>query len=245
VRVLLVGAVPRSSSDILEAIRGVRADAILRLVTASAGRQHLRDDSTWDLLLIGHLSGDAAAFQLLAEARAARPAIPIVLLSSSDRKADVLRALDLGAVGFVPADSSQSTLVAALRLVLGGGIYVPPGIMRRSGSRMDTASAALDRSWDGRLHDAPALSATPDRSLASFGLTPRQTDVLFLLLQGQTNKQIARELNLSVETVKEHVAAVLRTLNVNSRAQAVLAVNPLHSAIWDWRARRDGLRPKP
>jgi DNA-binding NarL/FixJ family response regulator len=242
VRVLLVGAVPRLSPDILAAIREVRSDATLLLVTAAAGRQRLRDDATWDLLLIGHLSGDAAALELVAEARAARPAIPVVLLSSSNRKADVLRALDLGAVGFVPADSRRATLVAALRLVLGGGIYVPPGIMRGG---LDTASAASGLSWDSRLHDAPAISTAPDRSPASFGLTPRQTDVLFLLLQGQTNKQIARELNLSVETVKEHVAAVLRTLNVNSRAQAVLAVNPLHSAIWDWRTRREGLRSKP
>ena len=57
------------------------------------------------------------------------------------------------------------------------------------------------------------------------GLTPRQTDVLELLLQGQSNKLIARALNLSVETIKDHVAAVLRTLNVSSRTQAVLAVS--------------------
>jgi DNA-binding NarL/FixJ family response regulator len=63
--------------------------------------------------------------------------------------------------------------------------------------------------------------------LASLGLTPRQTDVLALLLQGKPNKLIARDLNLSVETVKDHVAAVLRTLNVSSRTQAVLAVSQM------------------
>ena len=240
--VLLVGAVPRLSSDLLNAVREVRSDASVLLVTAAAGRQCLREDSTWRLLLIGHMEGDAAAFQFLAEAHAARPAMPIVLLSSSDRKVDVLRALDLGAVGFVPADSDRATLIAALQLVLDGGIFVPPEVMR--GTRVDTTFAAPDSAWDGRLHDAPGISATPDRSPASFGLTRRQTDVLFLLLQGQTNKQIARELNLSVETVKEHVAAVLRTLNVSSRAQAVVAVNPLHSASWDWRTRRDEIRSK-
>ena len=62
---------------------------------------------------------------------------------------------------------------------------------------------------------------------SSFGLTPRQTDVLELLLQGQSNKLIARSLNLSVETIKDHVTAVLRTLNVNSRTQAVLAVSQM------------------
>jgi DNA-binding NarL/FixJ family response regulator len=64
-------------------------------------------------------------------------------------------------------------------------------------------------------------------TLDKIGLTPRQTDVLALLMQGQPNKLIARELNLSVETVKDHVAAVLRALNVSSRTQAVLAVSQM------------------
>ena len=63
--------------------------------------------------------------------------------------------------------------------------------------------------------------------MADLGLTPRQTDVLALLLKGYSNKLIARELKLSVETVKDHVAAVLRTLGVNSRTQAVLAVSQM------------------
>jgi DNA-binding NarL/FixJ family response regulator len=63
--------------------------------------------------------------------------------------------------------------------------------------------------------------------LDSLGLTPRQTEVLGLLLQGKPNKLIARDLNLSVETVKDHVAAVLRALNVSSRTQAVLAVSQM------------------
>ena len=156
---------------------------------------------------------------------------------TSVRKADVLSALDQGAVGFIPADVGREDLAEAIRLIAGGGVYVPPSVMRADGGRQEPGPALFDAGWDGQWHDAPRRSASSERSPASFGLTPRQTDVLFLLLQGQTNKQIARELKLSVETVKEHVAAVLRTLNVNSRAQAVLAVNPLHSGIWDWRAR--------
>jgi len=68
VSVLLVGAVPRLSSDLLDAVREVRSDASVLLVTAAAGRQRLREASTWRLLLIGHVEGDAAAFQFLAEA---------------------------------------------------------------------------------------------------------------------------------------------------------------------------------
>ncbi|HRI17818.1 MAG TPA: LuxR C-terminal-related transcriptional regulator, partial [Burkholderiaceae bacterium] len=72
-----------------------------------------------------------------------------------------------------------------------------------------------------------AAEAPAPSTLAAIGLTPRQTDVLGLLLQGKPNKLIARELNLSVETVKDHVAAVLRALNVTSRTQAVLAVGQM------------------
>ena len=72
---------------------------------------------------------------------------------------------------------------------------------------------------------AAAHSASGDGRRSS--LTPRQTDVLALLLQGMPNKLIARELNLSVETVKDHVAAVLRALGVSSRTQAVLAVSQM------------------
>jgi DNA-binding NarL/FixJ family response regulator len=73
--------------------------------------------------------------------------------------------------------------------------------------------------------------------LADLGLTPRQTEVLGLLLKGHPNKLIARELSLSVETVKDHVAAVLRTLGVSSRTQAVLAVSQMSSqgGIASWR----------
>jgi DNA-binding NarL/FixJ family response regulator len=73
----------------------------------------------------------------------------------------------------------------------------------------------------------PAPGAGPGAALHGLGLTPRQCDVLALLLKGLPNKLIARELNLSVDTVKDHVAAVLRALNVNSRTQAVLRVSQM------------------
>ena len=79
-------------------------------------------------------------------------------------------------------------------------------------------------------------------SLESIGLTPRQTEVLALLLQGLPNKLIARQLNVSVETVKDHVAAVLRALNVSSRTQAVLAVSQMTQGQGGFTAVRPPLR---
>jgi DNA-binding NarL/FixJ family response regulator len=106
-------------------------------------------------------------------------------------------------------------LADALRLVIAGGIFVP------------TMSVNPARDAD---EPAPAPAAAANDSLPSFeelGITPRQSDVLTLLLQGKSNKDIARRLGLSVETVKDHVQAVLRALGVSSRTQAVLAVGQM------------------
>jgi DNA-binding NarL/FixJ family response regulator len=153
--------------------------------------------------------------------------MPVVVISASDRTSDVIRAIDLGAMGFVPKRSTNDTLFEALSMVMSGGIYVPPMNMGddTSGTDLyvDTSPGAL-RSVRQHAVDDGFQTHAP---LESLGLTPRQTEVLGLLLQGKPNKLIARDLQLSVETVKDHVAAVLRTLNVSSRTQAVLAVGQM------------------
>jgi DNA-binding NarL/FixJ family response regulator len=105
-----------------------------------------------------------------------------------------------------------------------GGIYVPQMTMIEGGEAPPEGANATQLPHPDRR--APAA---PRAALAAFRLTPRQTDVLGLLLRGLSNKLIARELDLSVETVKDHVAAVLRALGVNSRTQAVLAVSQMSS----------------
>jgi DNA-binding NarL/FixJ family response regulator len=144
----------------------------------------------------------------------------VVVISASDRASDVIQAIDLGAMGFVPKRASNDTLVDALRLVMAGGIYVPAmhlGSQAGPGSR--SASAAIP------VAETVTYQVTP--SFEELGLTPRQADVLTQLLQGKPNKEIARRLGLSVETVKDHVQAVLRALGVSSRTQAVLAVSQM------------------
>ena len=244
-RALLVGETPLSLVGVVDVIRAFdRHSAVAAVPSAAMARARVLDEPSWDLILLDPCVPDGEAFQLMAELRSLQPDVPVVLVSPSVRKADVLHALDQGAVGFIPADSGREALAEAVRQIAGGGVYVPPSILRANGERSEAGPASIDFGWDGHWNDAPRPALGPERSPASFGLTPRQTDVLFLLLQGQTNKQIARELKLSVETVKEHVAAVLRALNVNSRAQAVLAVNPLRSGIGEWRARREAVGHK-
>lgn len=195
--------------------------------TARQARELLISDPDFDLVLLDLQLGDADGFDVLTEFRAAYPALPVVVVSASDRSSDVIRSIDLGAMGFVPKRASNATLFEALRLVMSGGIYVPPmaiGFERADGTH------GVDRELDklNQVRDsAQASRFQMPVELGAMGLTPRQNEVLGLLLQGKPNKLIARDLNLSVETVKDHVAAVLRALKVSSRTQAVLAVSQM------------------
>ena len=248
-----------------------------------------------DLVLLDLMLGRAVdGFALLADLRQLHPGLPVVVVSAVDQLSDMVRVIDMGAMGFVPKCASAPELFEALSLVLAGGVYIPPALLQlahgpgrnlaEAAAAADSATAAqaelaLQRQRAGQLaraatqalgnaglhdgavlrpmagepgatasfaaepaaassyaagpaaiapatgHQAPGQPALQERAwLAAMGLTPRQSDVLALLLKGLPNKLIARELNLSVDTVKDHVAAVLRALGVNSRTQAVVAV---------------------
>ena len=192
--------------------------------TASAAREVLAADSCFDIVLLDLQLGHGSGFELLEELRSTYPALSVVVISSSDSNDDVSRAIYLGATGFILKRASDEILFDALSLVMAGGIYVPPIVMASD------PPAAVGRrdshGWGLRTDRFQSGNASFTRSFAAaLGLTPRQTDVLELLFQGLSNKRIARTLNLSAETIKDHVAAVLRTLNVRSRTEAVLAVS--------------------
>jgi DNA-binding NarL/FixJ family response regulator len=227
-KVLLVDDHPLILAALQSVIRGLGDDVVVVGVeTADGARAALGNDADFDLVLLDLALGDADGFEVLTELRANWPAVPVVVVSASERSSDVIRAIDLGAMGFVPKRSSNDALFEALRLVMSGGLYVPPSMLgldtRASAPDADTVPAVM-RPMAEHAKAAPHQQPV---SLASIGLTPRQTEVLALLLQGLPNKLIARELKVSVETVKDHVAAVLRALNVNTRTQAVLAVSQM------------------
>ena len=228
-KALLIDDHPLILSALQSVIQGLGPEVgVVGVATARAAREALVADPGF-------------GFELLGELRAAYPALPVVVVSASDRSTDVIRAIDLGAMGFVPKCASNETLFQALNMVMSGGIYVPPMIMRSHVPTRSSAVPSAAHGWGMRLDDTPAgADRQAGPPLAALGLTPRQTDVLALLLQGQPNKLIARALNLSVETVKDHVAAVLRTLNVSSRTQAVLAISQMshQGALAAWRESR-------
>jgi DNA-binding NarL/FixJ family response regulator len=147
-----------------------------------------------DLRLPG-LSGHAA----IAEFGRLRPTLPVIVLSSSEDPADVRKAIALGALGYVPKSASRHALMSAIDLVLNGEIYVPPLLV-------DSVFADLPREETAASHAAR--------------LTERQVEVLAMLAQGLSNKIIASRLNLSEKTVKIHISAIFRALNVINRTQA-------------------------
>lgn len=154
-----------------------------------------------DLTMPG-MNGLAAVERFVQES----PGIPVVIISGHEEPARVRRALSLGAVGYIPKSTPPKVMADALRLVLGGGIYVPPLML----SEVQAESA------DGRVHEEPREAPGNER------LTERQVRVLELLAEGKSNKLIARELDLSEKTVKSHITAVFRALGVVNRTQAAL-----------------------
>lgn len=135
------------------------------------------------------------------------PATPIVVLSSSDDRDTVLEALGAGAMCFISKTATSGVFESSLRLVMSKGIAVPQSVSHRAASTQ-AAEPPVTRPVD-------------------LGLTQRQSDVLYQILQGRSAKLIARDLSLSASTVKTHTSAVLRALNVTTRTQAVVKASDI------------------
>src|SRR5262245_2138511 len=164
------------------------------------------------LILLDLNLPDRDVFSMLAELRERNPAVSIVVLSAAQDRANVMKALDFGAMGYIPKSARNEVMLSALQLVFAGGIYIPPEILAR-----EHLSHTAAPSGGGRAMVSPA----------DLGLTDRQLDVLALMMQGRNNKSICRMLNLAEPTVKNHVTAILKALKVTNRTEAVIAVNEL------------------
>lgn len=170
-----------------------------------------------DLALVDIAMPGTQGYQHVARLRTQAPALPVIVLSGSE-DVDVMRSLiDLGVLGFIPKAYSPDVMLSAIRLVLAGGIYIPPLLLAN----------AQAQGWQP---DTPA-APTPDANRSIDGLrnllTERQIDVMRLLSQGKPNKLIARDLGISEGTVKIHLAAIFRALNVRNRVEAVVASRKL------------------
>jgi DNA-binding NarL/FixJ family response regulator len=167
----------------------------------------LSQNASADLVLLDlKMPGEKGAASLsgltgLMYLRSQHPSIPVVIVSASDNPSMIRRCLNLGASGFISKSLPVEEIRSAVKTVLDGGVWFPSEVQRDA---------------SGELAELSARLAT---------LTPQQVRVLSMLGQGLLNKQIAFELSVSEATVKAHVSAILQKLGVDSRTQAVIAVN--------------------
>lgn len=160
-----------------------------------------------DLVLVDlHMPGEES-MGVLTRMRSTFDASMLVVLSSEDNPATIRRAIEAGASGYVPKSSTPQVLIAALRLVMAGGIYIPPPALRAFAGAAPPARVA----------------AAPAAPRCTENLSGRQMEVLLKAVQGKANKVIAREMQLSEGTVKAHLSAAFRILGVQNRTEAVFA----------------------
>ncbi|WP_158879640.1 response regulator transcription factor [Rhodanobacter sp. L36] len=174
-------------------------------------RQVIRDEPAPAIALIDLTMPGSDGHAHLIETMASLPGVPVLVLSGAEDSRLMRELLSLGVQGFIPKAYSPEVMLSAVRLVLSGGVYVPP-MMLLEGSAAPDVSAASHAETTASLEERL-------RKL----LTERQIDVLRLLSQGKPNKVIARDLGISEGTVKIHLAAIFRALNVRNRVEAVVA----------------------
>ena len=209
---LIIEGVKIKLSELDPALEAVVAMNLEELDRAVAAHAHELDLALVDIAMPG-----THGFEHVARLRSQAPALPVIVLSGSE-DVELMRALiDLGVLGFIPKAYSPEVMLSAIRLVLAGGIYVPPLLLAN----------AQAQGW--QPSEAPAAEGAPSRSIDGLRnlLTERQIDVMRLLSQGKPNKLIARDLGISEGTVKIHLAAIFRALNVRNRVEAVVASRKL------------------
>ena len=181
------------------------------LVIAQAGDldstlEHLHSDSEFDLLLLDlNMPGSGDLYGLI-RIRKDFPEVPVAVISGSDDSEVVARVIEAGALGFIPKTSEPATYVAAIDAILAGEIWLPEALQQE-------------------LAQQPKPDLDMQHKVAE--LTPQQFKVLCYLHEGLLNKQIAYELAISEATVKAHITAIFRKLEINNRTQAVLIASDL------------------
>jgi DNA-binding NarL/FixJ family response regulator len=181
-------------------------------MSEAACQQEARDsvasDSSFDLIVLDLNLPGATGLSCLRHLRETAPLTPIMVVSGNDDPATMRDVVLAGATGYVPKSAPRQVLIDAIRVIMGGGTYLP------------TAAVLA-------LRQAHSANPPTARAAASDDLTQRQKRVLELLAQGLSNKHIARQLEISEITVKAHVSLILKKLGVNNRVQAAMEARKL------------------
>lgn len=168
--------------------------------------QCLESSNDLDLLLLDlNMPGSGELYGLI-RIRKDFPDVPVAIISGSEDSAMIAKVIDAGALGFIPKTSEPATYVEAINGILAGDIWLPESLKQAVESQPKP-----DLSMQNRVAE----------------LTPQQYKVLCYLHEGLLNKQIAFELSISEATVKAHITAIFRKLEINNRTQAVLIASDL------------------
>ena len=182
-------------TEVLEA--GSATDALETLSTGSI-----------DIALVDVRMPDADGLELLHDLKSRWPELPVIMLTSFDHAHYVRRALAEGAAGYMLKDATPEDLEQAINVALsGGGNVLSPKVIQNLFESIEGGAAG-----DGSASVRTAGS-----------LTQRETEILALLAEGRSNRDISRALFLSEKTVKAHLAAIFRKLSVTNRTQAAMA----------------------
>lgn len=182
--------------------------AIFEACDMQSLQQCVAEHPDCDLLLLDlHMPG-AHGFSGLIFLNGQYPQLPVMVVSANEKPEIMCRAIDYGACGFLPKSAPVEQIADALQQALEGDIWLPPAVAERY-------EAGITGSENAEVIDVIAT------------LTPQQFRVATMLAEGLLNKQIAYEMQVTEATVKAHLTALFRKLNVNSRTQAVLALGSL------------------
>jgi len=184
---------------------------VIELEDGSTLMAELERESSVALILLDLRMPNTRPFELLKAISTKWPLIKLVVLSASENQHDVDKAFDNGARGFIPKSTATPTLLAVIDQILMGKVYVPklPEIV------------ALPVNYDDINETTPKLRLPST-------VTRRQIDVLALLVQGKTNREIAQELKLSECTIKIHVANLFKSFEVSNRTEVVIKARRYH-----------------
>lgn len=192
---LLVGMIGQN----VNVIEANNFDNILEILT---------QNSNIDLILLDLMMPGTDGFEGLERLGSERPEVPVVIVSVKEDFATIKKALALGAMGYIPKTSAPNVTTGAIKLVLSGGIYLPPNMLQTEDDTTDSGRNTGSRS-------------------THFGLTNRQLEVIKLISIGKSNKSIAQDLGLTAGTIKMHTTRIFKVLNVQNRTEAASKFNQL------------------
>ena len=179
---------------------------ILQAASLAEMQRILSENTDTDIILLDIDLADLSAAEIIGKIKSLTPDTKIVAISASEEIRNIKKILSFGVKGYIPKRSDSNILSGALKLILDGGTYLPPVLLENNINTNDENK------------NIPFLKKN---------LTNRQSQVLDLIAQGKSNKQIAYDMGVSEATVKLHINALLRSLKVNNRTQAVITAQKL------------------